>query len=242
MHTPFNWIRVQSTNVQGGAMRIQFDVHDASATHDDRWMAFGDEVNYGVFDSRIMLNGTDGTFAQRLLSLDPMHSREPVVYNAPGNYSDFVTARAPPDLLGYLDLVHPTFVSLMIGLQVATVVGRCDATCVGEYDDQLLQMASEIESRGAVPIFAHLAWHPDPAVRSTIMMMNSGIDAAIAADSHIVAGPDLWTLFEQHPEYWDSVGGGGVSPNTRFSEMGVVTAQTAWANSARQPGGVYCSH
>jgi hypothetical protein len=235
MHAPFNWIRVRSTLVQGGPMLIQFDVHNASATQDDRWLALGDALSASVFLDQTPRTANDGTFAQRLSDLDPQHSRQPVLYEAAGSYVNDVT-NAESDAQQLMNLFHPKFVSMAYGVGMTVQFG-CDATCIGRYASAMRAVVGAIEAGGGVPIIAHLPWHPDPTIAATLMSMNGELDAIIASDANIVTGPDLWTVFNQHPEYWDSTTS---PPNAVITDAGGAVARTAWATAMLQHGGVYC--
>jgi hypothetical protein len=125
---------------------------------------------------------------------------------------------------------------MSFGFDATQGVG-CDSTCVAGFADQMAQVASEIESRGAIPIMGYLPWHPDPTRQAELTAMNAQIDAVRAADPNIVMGPDLWTVFNQHPEYWDMV---SLAPDDVLSDAGKAATRTAWANAALQRGGVYC--
>jgi hypothetical protein len=100
-----------------------------------------------------------------------------------------------------------------------------------------MELASEIESRGEIPIIGHLPWNPDPTMNAQVMALNDQIDAVTAADPHIVVGPDLYSQFDQHPEFWDP---GGTVAYSYLSAAGDAAARTLWASAMLEPGGVYC--
>jgi hypothetical protein len=231
MHPPFNWLRVRSTLVRGaGRMAIELDVHDASATVNDRWLASGDALSGNIFQFVVARNGGDGTFAQRIADLDPSHQRHPLVFPATDIYGSYGIGQPPTEMLQWIDALQPKFVALIYGT-TATLQSGCDSSCLTAYAQEMTQTVAEVEARGAIPVMGHLPWYPDATVRATFSAMNTSIDSILAADANIVRGPDLWSLFDQHPEYWD---------NGSLSVAGGAAARTAWASAMLQRGGVYC--
>jgi hypothetical protein len=62
-------------------------------------------------------------------------------------------------------------------------------------------LVDSVLAEGKVPVVPKIPWGPDEPQRSAAKAMNEQVDRLYTEIPAIVRGPDLWSLFEQHPEY-----------------------------------------
>ena len=62
-------------------------------------------------------------------------------------------------------------------------------------------LVDEVLSRGLIPVVPTIPWSPEESQRTAAAAMNVQVEQLYSDIPQIVRGPDLWTLFEENPDY-----------------------------------------
>jgi len=191
--TGFNWIRIVVTALDGiddpPRVSLDLDVHDAHAGRCDDWIFFGD----GVTEQGLMVDGGD-TLAARIGAAFP--GRFPLMEC--GGIRDWSAERARKEIptAGFLTDFPGHYVGLAFGWEDA----RADADPESFYTFEK-NLAETVLAQGKVPVVPKIPWGPQEPQQSAAKAMNEQVDRLYAELPAVVRGPDLWSLFEQHPDY-----------------------------------------
>jgi lysophospholipase L1-like esterase len=96
------------------------------------------------------------------------------------------------------------------------------------FHTNLQTVVTAILDKGDVPILAHIpysTYHNLPGLDTEIQQLNQVIDEVTEA-THLIAGPDFYTLFKTHPRY---LSGDGLHP----SGPGAVAVNALWFSTLR---------
>lgn len=217
----FNWIRIYITAVDDisevARASLNFDVHDAGAGSCDDWILFGDHMT----QEGLHIDGDD-TIASRIAAAHP--DRFPLIENGGIDFWSAEAARTQI-LGGWLAEFPGHYVGLAFGWEDASL--GTNPLSFYAYEKDLI---AAVLAAGKIPVVPKIPWSPDATQQEGAAAMNQQIDALYMEFPEVVPGPDLWTLFADHPEYL--TGDGMV-----VTEQGHAELQRVWAEALLQ--GVY---
>jgi hypothetical protein len=116
-----------------------------------------------------------------------------------GGIGGATTGTAIKGIDTWLKVFPGHFVALDYGTNdVNTFAG--DASSVQAAAASLRTLAEKVIAAGKTPVIPHMPWAPIPSIESNGPALNAMIDRIVAGDPRILAGPDLYAFFKQHPK------------------------------------------
>lgn len=218
-----NWVRMAATVSDGSmenySVRLNMDIYDASHALDDDFIDFGDSITAGSMGH--------ATVAGMPSIGELIHNRLPDHFPVQEDGG-----------IGYLtsyDPINPqhnylkTWLSLFPGKYVGLSYGTNDSFGCSSPDDiankvynNYVVMVKMVIAAGKTPVVPYMIWSPRPDLQMCALAINSRLDQLYRAYSQILPGPNLYAVFQNHPEDY----GDRIHPN----EQGVRLYRQAWAN------------
>jgi lysophospholipase L1-like esterase len=137
----------------------------------------------------------------------------------------FDSAQMVPYLKPWLARVPSLYVTINLGTNDAA-----GGVAPAVYYANMEKLVKAVIAAGKVPVIPTIPYSPDATHLANTPALNQQIQALYAAYGEIVPGPDLWTYFENNPQYISS---DNVHPNAQ----GCVAYRTLWAQFAA--GAIY---
>jgi len=81
-------------------------------------------------------------------------------------------------------------------------VNGADSSTIPSVAANLEIICNKITAAGKKPVLAKLIWSLEPTIQANGPLLNAAIDALYVAHPEIIHGPDLWTAFVGHTEYF----------------------------------------
>jgi lysophospholipase L1-like esterase len=227
----YNWVRLSFTASDGSPdntdIAINLDVYGASNGVTDGWFFNGDSItancmNHGSVRGENELDpGTDITistpsFGQQVAAV--VANDTPLQENA--GMAGFTAGQMIPYLGHWLKRVPSMFVTINLGTNDAA-----GAVAPAVFYANMQTLVEAVITAGKVPVVPTIPYSTDPTHLANIPGLNAQIQALYAANNQVVPGPDLWTFFENNPQYISS---DHVHPNAQ----GCVAYRTLWAQFA----------
>jgi len=218
--TGYQWVRISVTAVDGSSgnigVRLNLDVHDASAGLNDDWIFYGDSITEGALPHNTYASvGGTSTWAQLINAANP----------------SFFPAFEDASIGGTLsqDGVNNinTWLPLFAGHYVGVAYGTNDAgfqVPPTTFHDNYVTMIQAILAAGKVPVIPHIPWGCTTTIQANVPGLNQQIDALYAAYPQIVHGPDLWSFFQTNQSFISS---DCVHPTAQ----GYYAMRKQWANA-----------
>ncbi len=229
--TGYNWLRLRATvgspsnASENTDLAIKWDIHDASSLQPDSWIFYGDSITAGAMSPFPAHQDQAGrpvdTFPKQINSAKPAYF--PAAQD--GGVGGLTMAlAASQDLL-------PKWLAAYPGRYVALCLGTNDANNgsfnADLYYQQLTAAVDQIERAGKVAVVPTLVASRTPNVEANGPAAVEKIRALYRAHPEVIRGPDLWTLFQAHPE-WIS------SDHLHPTELGYGEIRNAWVAIALQ--------
>lgn len=209
--TGYNWLRLSV----GSGVSLNVDVADASAGVTDDWLFLGDSIT-----ARYATHATSNNVRSiaDLISASTSGTRYPIEENAG------LPCVHASDVTGYIDSLLAMFPGKYVTLNLGTNDLWNGGGDVNAYYNDMQTLANKVIAAGKIPVIPHIPWPNNGGSWDTIVQAgNAKIDQLIASNPKIVKGPDLYTAFKNHPEYFGSTG--DVHPNA----AGIAVARQQWA-------------
>ncbi len=211
------WIRLHATQNNGSTwnddVSLNLDVHAAPNGSSDSWIFFGDSITAFAM-------GTNGVGIGAKSFAQLVHEARPAYWPAQENagIGGTKTDDAIANMAAWLPLFPGTFVCLSYGTN--DVNGNPAGVAVAAQNFE--QLVGQIIAAGKRPCIPRMPWGPAAGLQVTGPALNAEIDLLYAAHPEILQGPDLWTVFENHPELFRD----DLHPN----EAGIRAYREAWAD------------
>jgi lysophospholipase L1-like esterase len=222
------WLRLLATSSDGSAdnegIALNLDVHDAAGGVTDDWIFYGDSVTQDGMhhDARRAESGaTVRSFSDEVHALAPDHF--PLFQN--GGIGGLRSEDGAAHMDEWLALFPGRFVTLDFGRNDAAA-GRGDDTIIKPFRDNMEAMVAKVLAAGKTPIVPTIPWGATPELRANVPVLNEQIERLREANPKIVAGPDLYALFEANRRL---IGPDGVHPTW---DHGYAAMRLAWAQFA----------
>jgi len=216
--TGYNWLRLYVTAVNGSTQNkdvaLNLDVHDASAGASDSWMFYGDSITAGGMQN-------DATYGPTIPDLinGALPQYRPVQQD--GGIGGYRSIDGVTQIPLWLPFFPGHYVGISFGTNDVNGLPCSDANIIA---NNLKTIAHVIIAAGKVPIIPHIPWARLPAVQQCAPAVNAAIDRFIAADSRILAGPDLYTFFFEHQSLIST-------DNLHPTQAGFAAMRQQWANT-----------
>ncbi len=214
------WVRLAVTRLpdrvnQWGLFLDELEVHDLSRGGDDVWLFLGDSISAGVFDRA------------------PAHQPdfERWVARAHPGYSPLMVNAGLPRLRSWeaVDRVDEVLALNPDARVVAVTIGSNDGE-LPKLRAALHGIVGKIRAAGKIPLLARIPFQTKYG-QDYVAVKNEVVDEVARAEG-LLPGPDLYALFEAHPERLHD----GLHPDGQ----GSADMQRAWAEAAAPlyaPGG-----
>jgi lysophospholipase L1-like esterase len=230
-----NWVRLRATASDGSdgneGIALNLDVHTAAAGVTDDWIFYGDSITQDGMhhDTRTAESGgTVRSFSDEVHALAPDHF--PLFQN--GGVGGLRSEDGAAHIDEWLALFPGRFVTLDFGTNDANA-GAGDNTIVQPFHDNMEAMVEKVVAAGKTPIIPTIPWGATPELRANVPVLNDEIRRLREQNPEIVAGPDLYALYEANRQL---IGPDGVHPTW---DHGYAALRQAWARFA---AGLYEGH
>jgi lysophospholipase L1-like esterase len=217
----YNWLRFRTCSENplnaGGnpGTSIKFDVYDASQGISDDWILCGDSITQSAFS-----NNEVGTL---------VHAHLPR-YNPiwEGGGIGFQTAAdgARRLLDKWLPLFPGQYVCLAYGTNDGNLGRAIQPREITAFHDHYEMMAKKVLALKKTPVLPTVIWSRNPQVSRNLVLMNAQLVALRAAYPQVLAGPDFYNKFKDHPEWYQD----DLHPNPKGQDI----LRGAWAEWAIQ--------
>ncbi len=190
----------------------ELEVFDAGKLGTDSFFFSGDSIT-GI--AYLRDTGTVPSFANDLAACDT--ARYPLMID--GGFGGWNSSGAAQDITQWLNL-SPNMHYWLLGWGSNDAL---DGTTPEIFRANLGVVVQAILAHGDIPVIAQIpysTYQNRPGLASEIQQLNQAIDE-ITSESHLIAGPDFYTLFKDHPEY---IGPDGLHP----SSAGAVAMNALW--------------
>ena len=190
--TGYQWVRLSVTASDGSSgnvgVRLNLDVHDASAGLSDDWIFYGDSITEGAMPHNTYANaGGTSTWAQLINAANPSYF--------PAFEAGAIGGTLSQDGVNHIN----TWLALFAGHYVGVAYGTNDAgfnVPPATFHDNYVTMIQAIFAAGKVPVIPHIPWGCTTTIQGNVPGLNQQIDALYTAYPQIVRGPDLWAFFQ----------------------------------------------
>jgi lysophospholipase L1-like esterase len=225
-NTPYNWIRMNITNSSNG-IDLNFDLANASQNVNGDFLFIGDSITtfFGGHDN----DGSDGEDIADLTSEALGNSEHIITANAgvscttSGNWDSAYSSYSSSDTIAAVLADYPgQYVTLDLGTNDAYSGGGSPTA----YYSTMQTLADDIIAAGKTPIIPDIPWPNNgdgTAWDDQVKAFNTEISQLIASNPKIIAGPNMYTVLQDHPAWF--LAAGNVHPN----DEGVTAYRCAWA-------------
>ncbi len=207
-----NWIRIRVTKAEGGKVKFNFDIHDASQGVYDSWIFLGDSITAGG-----MVNQWGTSYAAHIHQLDSRFY--PVAQN--GGIGGISSPHGKAAIDGWLKDSPVKYVSIAYG------TNDCwgNPNNADNYYNNTKYMIDAVLKLGKIPVLPMIPASTNKDVQPNAKLFNKKVQQLYAEyGDKLVHGPDFEALFEEHPEL---LSGDGVHPN----DEGYEAMRTLWAET-----------
>jgi lysophospholipase L1-like esterase len=215
-----NWIRMTINAVSGVPknqdVTLNMDLYDASGGIDDDIIDFGDSITATAM-GQLTVNGTQSV---NELVHQQLTDQFPVVEN--GGIGHLSSKDGVTYLPTWLAVFPGKFVGLSYGTNDSWGCPASAAPTVLTNDNAMIKM---VIAAGKTPILPTMIWSTRPDIQQCAEAINQEIQQLYQQYPQVVKGPDLYTLFQGHPEYFTD----GITPNA----AGSAIYRLAWAQTIR---------
>ncbi len=223
-----NWVRLLVTKADGQAQNnhvvLDMDVHDASAGVTDDWIFYGDSITQDGMshDTRTPTSGPPvGSFSQLVNASKPAFY--PVFQN--GGIGGLTSVEGASHVPNWLTLFPGRYVALNYGTNDALTASPGDPSIAARFHANMRAMVESVLAAGKVPIVPTIPWGSNANLQANVPVLNDEVAKLKAEIPEIVAGPDLYGYFHDHP----SLIGDGVHPTW---DAGYAAMRRLWAECA----------
>ncbi len=212
----YNWIRLNVTSSDGGSVKLNFDVHDASDGVSDSWIFFGDSITAGS-----MVNCYGTSFAEFMNRIDSKYY--PVQQN--GGIGGTLSSDGRNAIDGWLSDNPAKFVSIAYGTNDAWG----NPNNAQRYYENVKYMIDAVIAAGKTPVLPKIPYATNQDVGANTGYYNAMIDKLYREyGDKLVHGPDFDTFFRENTQY---LSGDGVHPSSDgYEAMRKLWAETMYAN------------
>ncbi len=222
-----NWIRMRVTKAEGGKVKFNFDIHDASQGVNDSWIFLGDSITAGG-----MVNQWGTSFAAHIHQLDSRYY--PAAQN--GGIGGISSPHGKASIDEWLKDSPVKYVSIAYG------TNDCwgNPNNADAYYSNTKYMIDAVLKLGKVPVLPTIPASTNKDVQPNVGIYNKKIQQLYSEyGDKLVHGPDFEAFFTEHPEYLSS---DGVHPSSDgYEAMRGFWAETMYAavyQNQQQPGGL----
>ena len=209
-----NWIRIRVTKAEGGKVKFNFDVHDASQGVNDSWIFFGDSITAGG-----MVNQWGTSFAAHVHALDSRFF--PAAQN--GGIGGISSPHGKAAIDGWLEGSPVKYVSIAYG------TNDCwgNPNNADAYYANTKYMIDAVLKRGKVPVLPTIPSSTNKDVGSNVGYYNAKVRQLYSEyGDKLLHGPDFEAFFKEHPDYLSS---DGVHPSSEgYEAMRKLWAETMY--------------
>ena len=206
----YNWIRIRVLTVQAGTnVSLDMDVYDAPNGPTDSWIFMGDSVTHVA-----LTRGEDeqNTIPLEVEAMRPDHFPAYIEYGVGGTQA----SAAPSEL--------PTVLQWFIGKYVTLNFGTNQSGTPQEFLSAMESAVQMVIAGGHIPVIPTIPYPNTNACQNmAVEAENATLPMLFQDYPQALPGPDLWTLFMQHPEY---TMGSAPHPN----DAGKAAYVQAWAD------------
>jgi len=207
-----NWIRIRVTKAEGGKVKFNFDIHDASQGVFDSWVFFGDSITAGG-----MGNSWGTSYAAYINRKDSRYY--PVAQN--GGIGGIASPHGKAAIEGWLKDSPVKYVGIAYG------TNDCwgNPNNINNYYANTKAMIDTVLKLGKVPVLPMIPASTNQDVQPNAKLFNQKIRQLYAEyGDQIVKGPDFEAFFEKNPNLLSS---DGVHP----SSDGYEGMRKLWADT-----------
>ena len=218
-----NWIRINVTAAHGSpsnnnvAMKVA--VHDAHLACTS-WFVAGDSIVQRAFVH-------DETSGIGQIVPKQVHGLRPAYY--PYMESGGEGGYTATDYQAQFATWLPDFPGKFVVLALGTNDANAGGAPVTNYTAKMQSMITTAVSAGKTVIIPHIPWGSTANILANGPTINGYIDALIAANPGVLAGPDLWAFFSTHQS---DISNDGIHPTDPLLSQGngYVDYRTQWVN------------
>jgi lysophospholipase L1-like esterase len=220
--TTYNWIRMRATSFFGSSgnsdLYLQLDVHDAHLGLADDWIFYGDSITAGCWDP--------GAFAELVRAAKsgnfPLAENGGIGFFTAENPLQTNAATGQPWFDGWLADFPGRYVGLSYGTNDSS--GNFGQAEQDLFYSRMSQLVQKVVAAGKVPVIpVSIPWSTLSGIQANGAAVRTVLAKLRADHPQIVAGPDLWTVFLDHPEWLRD----GLHPN----DAGNVQMRQAWVQA-----------
>ncbi|MCR5142254.1 MAG: beta-mannosidase [Ruminococcus sp.] len=212
----YNWIRLNVKKPNGGSVRLNFDVHNASDGVSDSWLFLGDSITAGS-----MVNCYGTSYAEFINRIDPDYY--PVQQN--GGIGGTVSSDGRNAIDEWLSGNPAKYVSIAYGTNDAWG----NPNNAQKYYDNVKYMIDAVIAAGKTPVLPKIPYATNNDVGANTGNYNAMIDKLYQEyGDKLVHGPDFDKFFRENPSL---LSGDGVHPSfDGYEAMRKLWAETMYAN------------
>ncbi len=195
----YNWIRFRvlsenPNNLNGGnpGISIKLDVYNAARGITDDWILYGDSITMMNF----VTNCIGPLVHAKLPRYDPIWE---------GAGIGFMTARdgATKLLPKWLPLFPGKYVCLAYGTNDANLGRPANESDISSFYSNYESMVKQILAAKKIPVIPTVIWAKDDGYRQkNLERYNVQLQRLKTRYPQILSGPDLFSLFKNHPEWY----------------------------------------
>lgn len=209
-----NWIRIRVTKAEGGKVKFNFDIHDASQGVFDSWIFLGDSITAGG-----MVNQWGTSYAAHINQLDSRYY--PVAQN--GGIGGISSPHGKAAIEGWLKDSPVKYVSIAYG------TNDCwgNPNNADNYYNNTKYMIDAVLKLGKIPVLPMIPASTNKDVQPNAKLFNQKIKQLYSEyGDKIVKGPDFEAFFEKNPDLLSS---DGVHPSSDgYEGMRKLWAETMY--------------
>ena len=220
-----NWIRIRVTKGEGGKVKFNFDIHDASQGVQDSWIFLGDSITAGG-----MVNQWGTSYAAHIHALDDRFY--PVAQN--GGIGGISSPHGKAAIEGWLKDSPVKYVSIAYG------TNDCwgNPNNADAYYSNTKYMIDAVLKLGKIPVLPMIPASTNKDVQPNAVLFNKKVQQLYSEyGDKLVHGPDFEAFFQKNPNLLSS---DGVHPSSDgYEAMRKLWAETmyetVYKNMPEQP-------
>ncbi|MCQ2408538.1 MAG: GDSL-type esterase/lipase family protein [Oscillospiraceae bacterium] len=211
-----NWIRLRVTKAEGGKVKLNFDIHDASNGVQDSWIFFGDSITAGG-----MGNSWGTSFASHIHALDSRFL--PAAQN--GGIGGITSAHGKAAIDGWLNGSPVKYVGIAYG------TNDCwnNPNNLDSYYQNTKYMIDAVLKARKVPILPTIPYASDASAGKYTADYNAKVSQLYSEyGDKLLHGPDFYAFFKANPSLLSA---DGVHPSgDGYEAMRKLWAETMYEN------------
>jgi lysophospholipase L1-like esterase len=229
--TPYNWIRMNITSSTNTNIDLNLDLANASQGITSDYMFIGDSittffaghVNYGSDNGSVGNNIADLVAQAMGSSYHIITQNTGVACTTSANWNSVYSAYdSNLTIQDALSNFPGNFVTLNLGTNDAYSGGGNPSS----YYSTMQTLANDVIAAGKTPIIPDIPWPNNgdgTAWDNQVKAFNSEISQLIASNPKIIAGPNMYSVLQDHTNWF--LAAGNVHPN----DPGITAYRCAWA-------------